>query len=121
MAMRSTRTAITGFALGAALSLLGTVGSAHAAVQGATTTVQANSNLRGGASSNSEYFGTTRVEAEAAISCFTYGQYVKVGNYGTDVWYQGNVFEPTHAYLHVWIWGGNVNVGADPAPGIDHC
>ncbi|MER5216678.1 hypothetical protein ABT063_40645 [Streptomyces sp. NPDC002838] len=125
MGKRSTRLAATGLALGAALSLLGTAGSAHAAEQGRDTTVQAGSNIRAGATTTSRYLGTTKSESVGAISCYTYGQYVRVGSYGTDVWYFGNVFDegsnPPHAYLNVWVWGGNVNVGADPAPGIPRC
>jgi hypothetical protein len=125
MAKRSTKMAVTGLALGAALSLLGTAGSAEAAAQGASTTVQAGSNIRAAATTNSRLVGTTEFKSVGSISCYTYGQYVKVGNYGTDVWYFGNVFDDEgtqgHAYIGVWVWGGNVNVGADPAPGIDRC
>ncbi|MFF3381134.1 hypothetical protein ACFYXF_50330 [Streptomyces sp. NPDC002680] len=125
MAKRSTRLAATGLALGAALSLLGTAGSAEAAAQAVNTTVQAHSNIREAATTNSRLVGTTQFESVAYIRCYTRGQYVKVGNYGTNVWYFGNAFDddasPAHAYLNVWMWGGNVNVGADPSPEVEPC
>ncbi|MEV7995135.1 hypothetical protein AB0O67_25495 [Streptomyces sp. NPDC086077] len=125
MAKRSTRLASVGLALGAALSLLGTSGSAEAAAQGVNTTVQAGSNIRAGATTNSRLVGTTEFLSTAYIECHTRGQYVKVGNYGTNVWYYGNVFDddatPAHFYGDVWVWGGNVNVGADPSPDVAPC
>jgi uncharacterized protein YraI len=125
MAKRSAKLAATGLALGAALALLGTAQGAHAAAQGVSTTVQAGSNIRTGPTTNSEVLGTTLSESVGAIACYQRGQYVKAGGYGTDVWYYGNVFEHGRdwapAYLHVWVWGGNVNVGADPGHGIDPC
>ncbi|MGW7195677.1 hypothetical protein [Streptomyces chryseus] len=125
MVKRSARLAATGLALGAALSLLGTAGSAQAAAQARETTVQAGSNIRAAATTNSRLLGTTKSESVGSISCYTRGQRVTVGGYTTDVWYFGNVFDegsnPPHAYLNVWAWGGNVNVGADPAPDIPRC
>ncbi|MFD3333059.1 hypothetical protein ACFWV1_10465 [Streptomyces sp. NPDC058700] len=125
MAKRSTRLTAVGLALGAAVSLLGAAGSAEAAAQGVNTTVQAGSNIRAAATTNSRLVGTTEFLSTAYMECYTRGQYVRVGNYGTDVWYYGNVFDddatPAHSYGDVWVWGGNVNVGADPAPGIPRC
>ncbi|MDX3453154.1 hypothetical protein PV396_14540 [Streptomyces sp. ME02-8801-2C] len=124
MAKTSTRLAATGLALGAALTLLGTAGTAHAAAQ-TSATVQPNSNLRTEPSTNSRIRGTTTSQAEMHIKCFKHAQYVQVGNYGTDVWYYGHVDDrgtnPPTWYYDPWVWGGNVNVGADPAPGIPPC
>ncbi|MEU6229539.1 hypothetical protein [Streptomyces sp. NPDC047042] len=119
----STRLAATGLALGAALSL-GTAGSAEAAsADPRAVTVQPNSNLRSAPNTSSRIWGTTTKETEGGVECYTRGQYVKVGNYGTDVWYYGTVidYDIGHIYNNVWMWGGNVNVGADPAPGIAPC
>ncbi|GAA4889559.1 hypothetical protein ACFPM3_19230 [Streptomyces coeruleoprunus] len=121
MITRKARLAAAGLALGTAVSLVGMAGTAHAR----STTVEANSNIRAAATTNSRLVGTTKGVSEAHVYCFTRGQYVKVGNYGTNVWYHVNVFDnaanPPHAYLRVYVWGGNVNVGADPAPGIPPC
>ncbi|MGW0719282.1 hypothetical protein ACWD3K_31710 [Streptomyces sp. NPDC002778] len=124
MAMRS-KLAAVGLALGAAVSLLGTAGSAEAAAQGVNTTVQAGSNIREAATTNSRLVGTTEYLSTAYIHCYTRGQHVTVGNYGTNVWYYGNVFDddaaPAHFYKNVWLWGGNVNVGTDPSPDVAPC
>ncbi|MDT9680740.1 hypothetical protein RND61_01350 [Streptomyces sp. TRM76323] len=125
MVRRSAGLAAVGLTLGAALSPLATAGGAHAAAQGVNTTVQAGSNIRAAATTNSRHLGTTRSVSTAAIQCHTRGQYVKVGAYGTEVWYFGNVFDDTpgspHGYIGVWVWGGNVNVGADPHPDVPRC
>ncbi|GFN00202.1 hypothetical protein Sfulv_50120 [Streptomyces fulvorobeus] len=118
--------AAAGLALGAALSLLGTTGTAQAApssADGYAATVQANSNLRDAPNTSSRIWGTTTKVTEAGIACYTRGQYVQVGSYGTNVWYYGTVidYDIGHIYSNVWMWGGNVNVGADPAPGIPGC
>lgn len=123
---RSRSTAATGLVLGAALSLLGAAGTAEAAPTGTTgyaTTVQAHSNLREQPNTSSYIWGTTTKVTEAGVECYTLGQYVKVGTYGTNVWYYGTVidYDIGHIYSNVWMWGGNVNVGADPAPGIPRC
>lgn len=125
MARTSTRLAATGLALGAALSLLGMTGSAHAVAQ-VSATVQAGSNLRAEPDTNSRVRGTTTSQAQMHhIKCFKYSQYVQVGNYGTNVWYYGHVDDrgttPTTWYYDAWVWGGNVNVGADPASGVPQC
>ncbi|MCX5582713.1 hypothetical protein ACFV0H_00215 [Streptomyces erythrochromogenes] len=126
MAKRSTRFAATGLALGAALSLLGTAGAAEAAPSGTSgyaATVQAHSNLRDAPRTNSRIWGTTTKVTEAGVACYTRGQRVTAGGYTTDVWYFGTVidYDIGHIYSNVWMWGGNVNVGADPAPGIPGC
>ncbi|SNX58338.1 hypothetical protein SAMN06272735_2828 [Streptomyces sp. TLI_55] len=125
MAKRSTRLAATGLALGAALSLLGTAGSAEATAQSINTTIQGGSNLREAATTNSGLVGTTTSTSKAFIRCYTRGQYVEAGGYGTDVWYFGYVDDysatPPHSYYDVWVWGGNVNVGADPSPQLSPC
>ncbi|MGW5640315.1 hypothetical protein [Streptomyces sp. NPDC003832] len=124
MAKRSTRLAATGLALGAALSVLGATGSAQATAQSVNTTVQPGSNMREAATTNSRLVGTTQFRSAAFIRCYTHGQYAKVGNYGTDVWYYGNVTDGTSSptvYYNVWLWGGNVNVGTDPSPEVSPC
>lgn len=126
MAKTSTRLAATGLVLGVAASLLGIAGTAEAAPSGTNgyaATVQPRSNLRDAPNTSSRIWYTTPKELEAGIECYTRGQYVKVGNYGTDVWYKGTVidYDFGHWFSNVWMWGGNVNVGADPAPGIDPC
>ncbi|WP_189148859.1 hypothetical protein [Streptomyces lacrimifluminis] len=86
-------------------------------------TVQPNSNLREAPNTSSRIVRTTIRELEGGIECYTRGQYVKVGNHGTNVRYLGTVLETgIGQFLNdVWMWGGNVNVGADPAPGIPVC
>lgn len=55
------------------------------------------------------------------VKCYGRGERVTAGRYTTDVWYQVNVQFAGHSYYFVWAWGGNVNVGAAPAPGIEVC
>ncbi|GGX37470.1 hypothetical protein [Streptomyces chryseus] len=126
MTKRSLSTAAAGLVLGAAVSLLGTTGTAEAAPTGASayaTTVQAHSNLRDAPNTSSRIWGTTTKVTEAGVECYTRGQRVTAGGYTTDVWYFGTVidYDIGHIYSNVWMWGGNVNVGADPAPGIPRC
>ncbi|MFF6784708.1 hypothetical protein [Streptomyces sp. NPDC012510] len=122
MTRRTVSTTAAGLALGAALSLLGTAGTAEAAptgTDGYATTVQANSNLRGGPSTRATLAGTTTKVTRASIDCWQGGDEVTAGGYTTNVWYRGVV--GGYELMNVWIWGGNVNVGADPAPGIPGC
>ncbi|WP_420081880.1 hypothetical protein ACN6AT_33005 [Streptomyces sp. JL4002] len=126
MGKRSTGLVATGLALGAALSLLGAAGTAAAAQAGTSghaTTVQAHSNLRAAPNTGSRIWGTTTKVTEAGVECYARGQRVTAGGYTTDVWYRGTVidYDIGHIYSNVWMWGGNVNVGADPAPGIPLC
>jgi hypothetical protein len=81
--------------------------------------VQANSNLRSGPSTRAILSGTTTAVTRAFIECYTRGERVTAGGYTTDVWYQG-VFGGYELSV-LYAWGGNVNVGADPAPGIPVC
>ncbi|WP_369037571.1 MULTISPECIES: hypothetical protein [Streptomyces] len=122
MAKRSTRLTAMGLVLGAALSVLGTAGTAEAAPSGSSgyaTTVQANSNVRSGPFLASQIHGTTTKVTGAGIDCRLDGDPVTVGGYTTNVWYRGTV--NGYNYSNAWVWGGNVNVGADPAPGIPGC
>ncbi|MEU6229540.1 hypothetical protein [Streptomyces sp. NPDC047042] len=121
MTRRSVSTAAAGLVLGAVVSLLGTAGTAEAAPSSTPrlTTVQANSNLRGGPSSKEVLVGTTTKLTKAAIDCWLPGEQVTAGGYTTNVWYRGVV--GGYELMNVWVWGGNVNVGADPAPGIPNC
>jgi hypothetical protein len=120
-------TTAAGLVLGVAVSLRGTAGTAEAAPTDTIgyypTTVQANSNLRDAPNTSGRIWHTTTRETEGGVECYTRGQYVKVGNYGTNVWYYGTVvdYDIGQIFGDVWVWGGNVNVGADPAPGIPGC
>ncbi|MFJ9545881.1 hypothetical protein [Streptomyces erythrochromogenes] len=122
MAKRSTRLAATGTAIGAALSLLGaaeTAGAAPSGTSGRATTVQANSNVRSGPFLAARIHGTTTKVTAAHIDCWLDGDTVTAGGYTTNVWYRGTV--AGYDRSNAWVWGGNVNVGADPAPGIPGC
>lgn len=126
MAKTSTGLAATGLALGVAVSLLGTAGTAQAAptgTNGYATTVQAHSNLRDAPHTSSRIWGTTTKVTEAGVECYKIGQSVTAGGYTTAVWYFGTVidYDIGHIYSNVWMWGGNVNVGTDPAEGIPRC
>ncbi|MER6678635.1 hypothetical protein [Streptomyces sp. NPDC000983] len=126
MTKRSRPAAAAGLALAATLALLGTAGTAEAAPSATNshpTTVQAGSNLRDAPHTSSRIWGTTTKVTEAGVACYTRGQRVTAGGYTTDVWYFGTVidYDIGHIYNNVWMWGGNVNVGADPAPGIPRC
>ncbi|MFF6784707.1 hypothetical protein [Streptomyces sp. NPDC012510] len=127
MTKRSRTTVATGLALGATLSLLGAAGSAGAAPSGTddvrAATVQANSNLRDAPRTSGRLLHTTTEESEAGILCYTRGERVTVGGYTTNVWYHGQVVDygAGQIFNSVFVWGGNVNVGADPAPGIEPC
>ncbi|MFJ2594183.1 hypothetical protein [Streptomyces erythrochromogenes] len=105
------RFAATGLALGAALFLLGTAGTAEAAPSGTNghaATAQANSNLRDAPGTNSRIRGTTTGVTEAGIACYTRGQRVTAGGCTTDVWCFGTVidYDIGHIYSNVWMWGG---------------
>lgn len=122
MTKRSVSTAAAGLVLGVAVSLLGTAGTAEAAPSGASgyaTTVQPNSNVRSGPFTVAKIYGTTTKVTEASIDCWLDGDTVTVGGYTTKVWYRGTV--QGYSGSNMWVWGGNVNVGADPAPGIRGC
>ncbi|MDX3453156.1 hypothetical protein PV396_14550 [Streptomyces sp. ME02-8801-2C] len=120
--MSKRRASAVGLALGAAFSLLGAAGTAEAAPSASptATTVQARSNLRSGPSTQEILVGTTTKVSKAYIDCWSPGERVTVGGYTTDVWYRG-VVHGGWELINVWVWGGNVNVGADPAPGIPRC
>ncbi|MER7664242.1 MULTISPECIES: hypothetical protein [unclassified Streptomyces] len=126
MTTRTAQLAAAGLALGAALTLLGSAGTAQAAgtrVTGTPTTVQAHSNIRDAPTTNSRLMGTTTRETEAGVECYQRGQRVTAGGYTTDVWYFGTVidYDIGHIYSSAWVWGGNVNVGRDPGAGIPPC
>ncbi|MER7575765.1 hypothetical protein [Streptomyces sp. NPDC126514] len=126
MTRRSVSTAAAGLVLGVAVPLLGTAGTAEAAPTGNSghaTTVQANSNLRDAPKTSSRIQHTTTSVTEAGVLCYSRGERVSAGGYTTDVWYYGDVFDYDIGQIFhgVWMWGGNVNVGADPAPGIPGC
>jgi len=127
MTKRNSTVVAAGLALGASLSLFGAAGTAGAAASGTddvrATTVQAHSNLRDAPRTSGRLLHTTTEETEAGILCWTRGDRVTAGGYTTDVWYLGQVvdYAAGQIFNSVYVWGGNVNVGADPAPGIDRC
>ncbi|THA76806.1 hypothetical protein [Streptomyces sp. A0592] len=122
MTRRIMPTAAAGLVLGTALSLLAAVGAAEAAPSGTSgyaTTVQAKSNVRSGPFLAAQIHGTTTKVTAASIDCWLDGDTVTAGGYTTNVWYRGTV--AGYNRNNAWVWGGNVNVGADPAPGIPGC
>ncbi|MGW0719284.1 hypothetical protein ACWD3K_31720 [Streptomyces sp. NPDC002778] len=122
MTRRSVSTGAAGLALGVAVSTLGIAGTAEAAPTGTSgyaTTVQANSNVRSGPFTRALIYGTTSQVTPASIDCWLDGDRVTAGGYTTNVWYRGTV--QGYDRSNAWVWGGNVNVGADPAPGIPGC
>ncbi|SNX58337.1 hypothetical protein SAMN06272735_2827 [Streptomyces sp. TLI_55] len=127
MTKRGRAAVATGLALGAALSLLGAAGTAEAAPSGTgdvrATTVQAHSNLRDAPRTSGRLLHTTTEETEAGILCYSRGERVTAGGYTTDVWYYGQVvdYAAGQVFNGVYVWGGNVNVGTDPAAGIELC
>ncbi|MGW1544687.1 SH3 domain-containing protein [Streptomyces sp. NPDC002309] len=131
MFKRSARLTAAGLAAGTALTLFGGAGASQAAAgasQQAAGTVQAspilqpNSNIRTGPGTSYRILGTSGPEgATGVVKCYGRGERVTAGGYTTDVWYQVTVHFPGHTYYFVWAWGGNVNVGADPAPGVEVC
>ncbi|WP_149180016.1 hypothetical protein [Streptomyces sp. TRM49041] len=127
MSQRSARLAAAGLAAGAALTLLGTAGTAHADASRFYVSLQTHSNVRTAATTNSRIVlntGSVKDRYYMDGICYVRGQYVKVGTYGTDVWYRGHVvdgvdvMQPTRH--NVWVWGGNVNIGKDPS-GVGPC
>ncbi|MET9665072.1 hypothetical protein ABZY19_06830 [Streptomyces sp. NPDC006475] len=48
---------------------------------------------------------------------------VTAGGYTTDDWYFGTVIGYDIGLMHsgAWVWGGNVDIGRDPAAGMRHC
>lgn len=131
MFKRSARLTAAGLAVGAAFTLFGGAGASQAAPsasQSSPSTVQfspilqPNSNIRTGPGTSYRILNTSGPEgADGVVKCYGRGERVTVGGYTTDVWYQVNVQFPGHSYYFVWAWGGNVNVGSDPAPGVGVC
>ncbi|MEJ8637742.1 MULTISPECIES: SH3 domain-containing protein [Streptomyces] len=131
MFQRSARLTAAGLAAGTALALFGGAGASQAAPsisQPAPSTVQAspilqpNSNIRTGPGTSYRILNTSGPEGATGVAkCYARGERVTAGGYTTDVWYQVTVHFPGHTYYFVWAWGGNVNVGADPAPGMEVC
>jgi hypothetical protein len=138
MSKRSARLTAAGLAVGTALALFGgagasqanpgTVQSAPSASQAASRTVQSssilqpNSNIRTGPGTSYRILNNSGQEETPGLAkCYVRGESVTVGGYTTDVWYQVTVYFSGHQYYGVWAWGGNVNVGSDPAPGIPVC
>ncbi|MER7731821.1 hypothetical protein ABTX80_13145 [Streptomyces erythrochromogenes] len=122
MTRRSMSTAAAGLVLGTAVSLLaaaGPAGAAPSAISGHATTVQAGSNVRSGPFLVARLYGTTTKVTPANMDCWLEGDETTAGGYTTRIWYRGTV--TGYPYSNAWVWGGNVNVGADPAPGIPRC
>ncbi|MFE9683245.1 hypothetical protein [Streptomyces sp. NPDC006285] len=130
MFKRRARLTAVGLAVGTALTLFGGAGATQAASASgvARSTVQSspilqpNSNIRTGPGTSYRILNTSGPEgATGVVKCYARGERVTAGDYTTDVWYQVTVHLPGHTYSFVWAWGGNVNVGADPAPGVEVC
>ncbi|GAA4933095.1 hypothetical protein ACFPM3_04290 [Streptomyces coeruleoprunus] len=128
MSQRTIRLATAGLAAGAALALFGASGTAHAGAAGFYVSLQTHSNVRAAATTNSSLIlntGSTKDRYYLDGVCYARGQYVKVGSYGTDVWYKGHVHDGvdvTQPVRHnVWVWGGNVNIGKDPSDSVGRC
>ncbi|MFF3484021.1 hypothetical protein ACFYXC_12115 [Streptomyces sp. NPDC002701] len=130
MFKRRARLTAVGLAVGTALTLFGGAGATQAASASgvARSTVQSspilqpNSNIRTGPGTSYRILNTSGPEgATGVVKCYARGERVTAGDYTTDVWYQVTVHLPGHTYHFVWAWGGNVNVGADPAPGVEVC
>ncbi|WP_330289475.1 hypothetical protein [Streptomyces sp. NBC_00576] len=131
MFKRNARLTAAGLAVGTAFTLFGGAGASQAAPstsQPAPSTVQSssilqpNSNIRTGPGTSYRILNTSGPEgAPGVVKCYGRGERVTAGGYTTDVWYQVNVQFTGHSYYFVWAWGGNVNVGADPAPGVEVC
>ncbi|WP_264932132.1 hypothetical protein [Streptomyces sp. A012304] len=130
MFKRSARLTAAGIAVGTAFTLFGGAGAqaAPGTSQPAPSTVQSspilqpNSNIRTGPGRSYRIYDTSGPEgASGVVKCYARGERVTAGGYTTDVWYQVTVHLPRATYYFVWAWGGNVNVGADPAPGVEVC
>lgn len=126
ISLRSTRVAAAGLAAGTALTLFTSAGAAEARPDGFYVSLQPNSNVRTAATTQS----TVRVNTGPTPDryymngvCYVYGQTVTAGGYTTAVWYYGDVFDGMGSaqYAHVYVWGGNVNIGADPSDSVDPC
>ncbi|MFJ4617021.1 hypothetical protein [Streptomyces sp. NPDC088812] len=119
------RTAAVGVAAGAALAVLCAAGTAHAHFYVSLQTysnVRSAPNTGGGVVVNT---GSIRERFYLDGVCYTRGQYIKSGGYGTDVWYHGSVHDSVDLtvgpYNNVWVWGGNVDIGRDPADSVRPC
>ncbi|MFF3849070.1 hypothetical protein [Streptomyces sp. NPDC002328] len=119
------RLAVLGTVAAAALSVLASAGMAHA---GFYVSLQTHSNVRTAPSTGSGVVvntGSTPNRYYMDGVCYVHGQRVTAGGYTTDVWYRGTVHDSVipspGPYNHVWVWGGNVNVGQDPADSVDLC
>ncbi|MFJ9741459.1 SH3 domain-containing protein [Streptomyces sp. NPDC101166] len=130
MFKRSTRLTAAGLAVGTVLTLFCGAGVSQAAPGAAPSApsavrssplLQPNSNIRTGPGTSYEILYTSGPESFGKVLCHVRGERVTVGGYTTDVWYEVDVHFPGHSYYGAWAWGGNVNVGADPAPGIEVC
>lgn len=145
---RRARLAVLGTVAAAGLSVLATAGTAHAgfdvslqtdgnvrtaphtgsalSATGVHTYLETNSNVRTGPSSGSGFVvntGSVYNEYSMYVRCYVRGQQVTAGGYSTNVWYKGlvNYNYTGRQWDNVYVWGGNVKVGADPAPGIPLC
>ncbi|MFF3334058.1 hypothetical protein ACFYWX_31655 [Streptomyces sp. NPDC002888] len=127
MAKHHHRTAAVTLALGGVLTLtaLGT-GTAQARADGVVATLQTHSNVRDLASSRGDLLvntGSAPGRFSQDILCWYPGERVTAGGYTTNVWYWGDVTDSATGRLYegAWVWGGNVNVGADPSPLVKEC
>jgi hypothetical protein len=125
MSLLSTRVAAAGTAAGAALTLFASAGAAEARPDAFYVSLQPYSNVRTAPNTQSQVrvnTGPTVGRYEIYGICYVYGETVTADGYTTAVWYAGNIYDREGAqYNGYYVWGGNVNVGADPAPSVDPC
>ncbi|MFI9152557.1 hypothetical protein [Streptomyces sp. NPDC053367] len=125
MSLLSTRVAAAGIAAGAAFALFASAGAAEARPDGFYVSLQPNSNVRTAPTTQSQIRVNTGPTVDRYYIeglCYVYGETVTAGGYTTAVWYKGHVFDSLGPqYSNSYVWGGNVNVGADPSDSVDPC
>ncbi|MCL7427157.1 hypothetical protein [Streptomyces sp. YS415] len=125
MSLLSTRVAAVGIAAGAAFTLLASATAAEARPDAFHVSLQPNSNVRTAPNTQSQVrvnTGPTVDRFEMYGICYVYGETVTAGGYTTAVWYAGNIYDSQGGqYNGYYVWGGNVNVGTDPADSVDPC
>ncbi|MER7660677.1 MULTISPECIES: hypothetical protein [unclassified Streptomyces] len=127
MPRNRTRLAAAGLALVGAATMTGVAaGTAHAGASGFYVSLQPNSNIRTGPFVAAGVVANTGPTVDRFYMdgvCYLEGDRVTAGGYTTDIWYRGTVFDSASpaTYRTAWVWGGNVNVGKDPADSVEWC
>ncbi|MFH8462411.1 hypothetical protein [Streptomyces sp. NPDC017991] len=79
--------------------------------------LQPHSNVRSGPARSYRIVASTGSEWGSGVAkCYTRGEYVSSGGYGTNEWYLLNVDFGGVQYYGVWAWAGSVVAG-----GLPHC